>query len=275
MKIKMLLALPAVFLLSCSSDNDGNNASVSIQGYKITTEYANLPGEQYIVHGNLQNHRFFSETRQTVVNGLVTEEATDQKYFYEGDRVVSFFSNPDFQTYLQYDSEGRLSAAGLATCCPFTFSFPEPNTVYFQRNGFLPRYVGVFDSEDNLIQVSRDANSDGIVDSTNTFVYTNGDLTTVTLSNGTTYNFAYTDILDTREKLRRDTFGTRTSRALCIEMLSRQDIESIRSCSGSKHIAADDKALYEIGPGGFYKKKSTVDATPEWTHTVVEEFFFD
>lgn len=277
----------AMLFFSCSEDDNNDvaaNSDLSFTRFTVTstTTYADgsLSPDNYSITENLVNQKRFSVT----ANG-----ETAQRYFYTDGLLVQ--APQESPVHFHYDN-ARLAGAdklineeGVAQSVTYRYTHPAPNIMYCERTTasyndpnatIIYRNILEFNADDNVIKAGPDQNLDGVMDHFNQFTYTNGDLVSIQLWNGSIQNFSYSTINDNFNFIDDNTYGKKVRRAMCAELYAGTNWET--NLGHSKHLRLNEsmEPVFNLLPNGFYQKKTTTTTLEAGAQNeTVTEFFFD
>lgn len=281
----LFLAGFAMLFFSCASDDSDNppvaNNEDTFSHFTVTTTTTNAdgspgPGNSTFTE-NLVNEKRFSVTQ----NG-----ETAQRYFYT-DGLISAAQGYHFY----YDASGLvaidriINQDGVAISLYYRFVNPSSNVMFCEKMStyyndpdaeILYRNILEFDADGNVVKAGPDADLDGVMDHSNTFAYSDGDLVSIQFWNGSTQSFSYSTTKDNFYVIDGNTFGKKVLRAMCAEAYVSTNWET--NLGHSKHVLLSEplNPAYEVLASNFYKKRTTVMPLGNGAHTdTVVEFFFN
>lgn len=296
MTTKLLsLAGFAMLLFSCSDDDAttvpiSNNADAVFDYYTVestSTQTATGSTSGFFVTANLQDEKFFSETRENFLNGVGQGQSTEQHYFYEDGLLVKRVYPGDIREFT-YDAERRLIAIHWQfndNHLYYRMVYQTDGRIYFERLT-LPnddpattiafRNVIELDANDNVVKAGRDTDLDGVANWYNTFGYNaDGNLTSIfNYSSGTTTTIDYAPIKDNFAQLQINTHGKKNLMVYQAECYTNLIVDDMRQSPDLRMIDTQEALIETQGlPYYFRKTKTTTSADVE--NVTVTTFYFE
>jgi hypothetical protein len=238
---------------------------------------------------NLLDGKLFSETEEQFIDGVSQGEFTNQRYFYENDRLVKRAYDEDVRDFF-YDTQGRLIAVnwqyGMTTNLFYRFVYVTSDKVYFEKltlayddpaTQVRERFILEFDANDNVIKAGVDNDFDGEYNGYNTFDYNAANnLTTVHKSDGTTVDINYSIIKDNFAKLAVNTFGKKNLmvyQAECYVFASNRP-QDLRQSPNLRDTDTQEALIETQGFPYYFRKTQTLTSEDSQT-TIVTTFYFE
>lgn len=302
MNRNVFLGLLAFLLFSCNSDSQeeilNDNSNVVMTGYKITSQssYSDVNGNnshQRIVFGNLVDNKLYSQTAETIHNGISQGIHTEQNYFYTDNLLSTREISGDKKDFF-YDSSRNLiginwtkldvNSGDYVLMGNYRFSYHPANIVFAEKvtlpyndsaAQIISRSIVQFDINNNIIKAGFDSNLDGVMDAINNFTYVNDNLVSVQKADGNIISFDYSNVINNFMILNYNSYGKKVFRLLNYELYSFVFADDFKD---SKSLSSQEfgDATYEVLSNGYYKKKITNQNFPENNaqNTTTTEFFF-
>ena len=260
MKKTLFTLLLLTLLVSCSSDDDGNDI-VSTNIDYFTEDLKVFDGSAW-THSkeryDLQDGRYFKKTYITennntiqthyYANGLLTEEHTNMaaQYAYNGQQLIA----------MTYDTGGEQQFFRRFVAMPSNTYYIEVLTAAYDDPAaqVTQRFIEEFDADDNVVAVGEDANLDGIIDNPIHFTYQNGDMFTAEDDNGNVRNYNYSNVMDNYNAILEKTYGKKSRRLIFVQEYL--DILLGSGLSRSTHLkqSAFNNTEYEVLSNNYVKK---------------------
>ncbi|MDC8003496.1 hypothetical protein POV27_05500 [Aureisphaera galaxeae] len=301
-RIHHQLLIVLLFLTACSSDDSSSASSEQEQNLPptITSYTASVlfePDDPEIAVRELVSTGIFEENKLTAlseqlfIEGEPQEARISRKLTYTNGLVTLFERRDQDILEMIYDELGNMTAINWSIQGSerfFRFVHLSDTEVYFEvislphddpQTEVGQRIILRFDASDNVIAAGKDLDLDGIMDAENQFSYTNNSLTQITLASGETFNYEYTEILDSFVYMYDQAIGKKINRILCAELYAGASADGIFACQNSEFIStiALTENDYETGSNNFFTKRTNVSAMQNntGTQTEVVEFTFE
>ncbi|MES2746755.1 MAG: hypothetical protein V4648_00155 [Bacteroidota bacterium] len=291
----MLLGSLLLFMVSCETDSV-ENTNQNVIGYKYTSE--TIPTDPALPHyfsetiGNLQNGKFYTETKTIYLNGVQSgTSVTTQRYFYSNNRL-DHFDRGDMMIYYYYNSDGDLiGCTGISTNPPGGTLYERyihlPNNVVYCENMNLPyndpnavagyRKILHLDNDGNVISAGSDPDMDGVAVNIYHYTYVNENLDAMQRPDGTVVTFAHSNVINTSRYLMELSCGKQVMCLPCATIFANGYAFGLSQGTYSKNLTSQEfsGSAFLVMPNGFYNKKTNVTNEPNGSHTEILEYFFN
>lgn len=296
-----MFGMAFMLLLSCSSEDTSSSQSqvLNIDYFTIEDDYdysaVDSPDYRYFVTYNLLNGKRHSYTGETFINGIPQGEYTVQQYFYTGDLLDYFMTGDGNVTSFFYDANQNLIGASKAYSSSHTvyykYVYPSENIVYAERltaphtnpaAQISERMILKFDANGNPITAGYDNNFDGVMDNVNHYVFSNNNLITAQLSNGSNIAFSYSGIVNNFAVLDDNTFGKKVARLMCAEFYAgnfTNGQSQPHNLGHSHHLTVEEvnEGIFIVAANGLFSEKTTTRIIDNGAgeHVALTKFYFN
>lgn len=263
---KVLVLLSLVSFISCVTDSSQSTLPVTISGYRI--ESSSNSSYSHILTGTLVNNKLFSEANEIIQNGVSKGQNSQQLYFYSNN-LLEHYTNDNRTIYFYYDVNNNLiGATGMYNNGNQLFYrfINQPNNIVYCEKINLPydnssaiilqRSILKFDTNDEVISAGFDNNLDGLMDNINNFNYSNNNLMAITFYDGNSTTYSHSNIIDTFQELRENSFGKKVTRLICSETFCGLNY----NLKYSKNVLSQDalSSTFQVLPNNYYEIKTEI-----------------
>jgi|GEM_PF-4851149 len=295
-----ILFLATFSLISCSNDDDilneeTNAPLVIILNQKTETLHETSTDSLQLkieVTGNIIENKSQNLKEQTYNHGNLVSDTLHTIFEYDTNNNLTMSHAIGKNLYrLYYSTENKLTQInwkpeGFGTTIYYKITELPNNLIQYDRyeepftNPDAPisyRILLEFNDNEEVITAGYDTNFDSKLDSISTFTYDNGNLISFTNAVGEDSYISYSNIIDTKSFIARESFGKKELNILHSELYIRPRVDYFESSSLFYNVpqSSTETSSFNIHSSGYYHKKTTIFPTSGSIQTtIIEEFEF-